>query len=272
MKRFVLLVVAAFLVATNVYAIGPTYSGSWYNPAQSGHGFSLEYTVLKDGTPVVVAYWYVYDSEGNPIFLIGNGEPGQGNTVTLEFEAPYGMKFGEFDPESTVRADGGTGVFTFEDSEAGVFDYEPSQWMKDTYGVSAVSIPVVQLLEVAHPTSEPPCSEPGSLTGMWSGKMVYDRAYMGDDVCYDANVTLRIEPDDEFGEIVSITVNRDDGGQEIYLPYTTHLSSDCYVADTFRLFDGRTDYSLQFNTQGYADGVWTEFFDECSGLWSFTKD
>ena len=102
--------------------------------------------------------------------------------------------------------------------------------------------------------------------------MVYDREYTGDDVCYDADVTLRIEPDDEFGEIVSITVNRDAGGQEIYLPFNTHLSSDGYVADSFRVFGGRTDYSLLFNTQGYAEGVWTEYFDNCSGLWSFTKD
>jgi hypothetical protein len=72
--------------------IGPNYSGSWYNPEQSGHGFSLEYSVLNDGTPLVVAYWYVYDTEGNPIFLIGMGQPEEGNTVTLEFEAPYGIK------------------------------------------------------------------------------------------------------------------------------------------------------------------------------------
>jgi hypothetical protein len=127
-----LVATALLLFHSGAFAIGPTYSGSWYNPAQDGHGFSLEYSVLSGGVPVVVAYWYVYDSDGNQIYLIGTGEPEEDNTVALEFIATYGMKFGEFDPEQTVRKDGGTGVFTFENSKAGVFDYEPSAWMVET--------------------------------------------------------------------------------------------------------------------------------------------
>jgi len=127
-----------------------------------------------------------------------------------------------------------------------------------------------ELLPCASDVEPPVVGDP--YTGFWSGMMLYDREYTGDDVCYDADVTLRIEPDDGVGEIVSITVNRDAGGQEIYLPFTAHLSSDGYVADSFQVFGGITDYSLLFNTQGYAEGVWTEYFDDCSGLWSFTKD
>jgi hypothetical protein len=211
------------LFHSGTFAIGPAYSGTWYNPEQDGHGFSLEYNVLNDGTPLVVVYWYVYDSEGNPVFLVGVGEPEADNTVTMEFIAPYGMKFGEFDPDTVVREDGGTGIFTFENSEAGVFNYEPSQWMKDTYGVSAVSFPVVKLLGVAHPNPaivelhigakflttteregdfpvcfngagellpcksnvEPPPEpgEPVPLPGLWSGRMIYDRDYAGTATC-----------------------------------------------------------------------------------------
>jgi hypothetical protein len=109
-------------------------------------------------------------------------------------------------------------------------------------------------------------------TGFWTGRMLYDRSYTGGDVCYDAGVTLRIEPDDELKEIVSITVDRDAGGQEIYLPHSADLSLDGYVVGTLILFNELTDYSLQFNTQGYAEGVWTDSFSDCSGLWSFTKD
>ena len=151
-----LVATAVLLFHSGAFAIGPAYSGSWYNPLQSGHGFSLEYSVLDDGTPVVVAYWYVYDIDGNPIFLVGTGEPEEGNTVTLEFDAPHGMKFGEFDPESTIHEDGGIGVFTFEDAETGVFDYEPSEWIADAYGLSAISIPVKMLLAVTHPNDVPP--------------------------------------------------------------------------------------------------------------------
>lgn len=307
MKRLVLIVSLLTLFQSTAIAIGAAYSGSWYNPNESGHGFSLEYTVLSDETPIVVVYWYVYDAEGNPIFLIGLGEPEEGNTVTLEFEAPYGMKFGEFDPNQTIREDGGTGVFKFEDSEKGVFDYNPSEWMINTYNVSSISTPIVKLLGVAHPNPEIielhigakfltttekkgefpvcfngagellPCEsdiEPPVLSdpysGSWSGRMTFDREHSPQGVCYDADVKIRIEPDYSFAHISSITVNRDEGGQEISSAFD-ELSADGYVTDTFYLFDDRTDYSIQFNTQGHGEGVWTDGTG-CSGLWSFTKD
>ena len=106
-SAFVLLATALLLFQSSVLAIGPAYSGSWYNPEQDGHGFSLEYSELNDGTAVVVAYWYVYDIEGNQIYLIGTGEAKEDNTVTLEFVSTYGMKFGEFDPKQTVHPDTG---------------------------------------------------------------------------------------------------------------------------------------------------------------------
>jgi len=43
-----LVAIAMLLFHSGAFAIGPTYSGSWYNPEQSGHGFSLEYSVLND--------------------------------------------------------------------------------------------------------------------------------------------------------------------------------------------------------------------------------
>ena len=88
MKRLGLIVTLLLLFHSAAFAIGPAYSGSWFNPDQNGHGFSLEYSVLNDETPIFAAYWYVYDSEGNPIFLPGVGEPEEGNTVTLEFNEP----------------------------------------------------------------------------------------------------------------------------------------------------------------------------------------
>jgi hypothetical protein len=277
MKRLGLIVTLLLLFQSAAFAIGPAYSGSWFNPDQNGHGFSLEYSVLNDETPFFVAYWYVYDSEGNPIFLVGVGEPGEGNTATLEFEAPYGMKFGEFDPESTIRADGGTGVFTFEDSETGVFDYEPSQWMVETYGVSAISIHVVKLLEVAHPTceSEPPSGEPVPLLGPWSGRMTYDRRSMG--TCYDADVSISVATNYSLAhKIESLIVFRDSVGLD-NVGYIGSIEIEKVLAtDYFTMFDlpfsERTNYTLQFNTQGSAEGYWNYENGVCYGEWSFTKD
>jgi hypothetical protein len=312
MKRLGLIVTLLLLFQSAAFAIGPAYSGSWFNPDQSGHGFSLEYSVLSGGTPLVVVYWYVYDTEGNPIFLIGVGEPEEGNTVTLEFEAPYGMKFGEFDPESTVRADGGTGALTFEDSESGVFNYEPSQWMKDTYAVLAVSIPVVKLLGVEHPNPEiielhigarfltttertgdfpvcfngdgellpcaddvepPPVGDP--YVGAWTGRMTYDRNSTG--TCHDADVLISVSSfNSALHKIDSLTVIRDSGGLD-NVGGLGHIQSETgTTTGYFEMFDldwlSRTNYTLQFNTQGSAQGYWNYENGDCYGEWTFTKD
>jgi len=271
---FVLVAAAVLLFHSQSFAIGPAYSGSWYNPDQSGHGFSVEYSILDDGTPIVLAYWYVYDSDGNPIFLVGQGEPGDGNTVTLEFVAPHGMTFGEFDADDVIREDGGAGVFTFENSESGVFDYEPSGWMTQTYGVSAISIPVVKLLGVT-------LEEPSSLdsfvetyVGSWSGRMIYDRRSEGQ--CDDADLYLRVDyySHSQAWNLTSITVIRDGGGQATYnWGYTPFQGS--FVGIHFRVFGEDIDTNIQFpplETRGHAEGYWNYRSGDCYGEWTFTKD
>lgn len=272
-----LLATALLLFQSAAFAIGPTYSGSWYNPEQSGHGFSLEYSLLDDGTPVVVAYWYVYDTEGNPIFLVGQGEPEEGNTVTLEFVAPHGMKFGEFDPGQVIREDGGTGVFTFEHADSGVFDYEPSGWMIDTYGVSAVSIPVIKLISVALEEPSSINSYVDTYIGSWTGRMTYDRRSTG--TCHDADVRLQVEDRPGYSYLwrhASITVFRDTGGQATYnWDYNDSIFSGSFAADDFRVFDEYIDMNIQFppiDTYGHAEGYWNYRNGDCYGDWTFTRD
>ena len=140
------------LHSTAVAEIDAGYSGSWYNRDQSGHGFTLGYGVRANGSHYLVVYWYLYDTSGNPIFLAGSSPPLE-DTAEIDFKAPHGMIFGEFDPNSVVREDGGIGTFVFTDRDNGEFYYEPSQWMVDTYGVSPVSMSIVKLADVAHPES-----------------------------------------------------------------------------------------------------------------------
>ena len=92
--------------------IGPAHSGSWFSPAQSGHGFALEFGQTSNGAPLAVAYWYIYDDLGNPIFMVGTGTPEE-DRVTISFDSPVGMVFGEFDPDSVVRESGGTAEIVF---------------------------------------------------------------------------------------------------------------------------------------------------------------
>lgn len=113
--------------------IGPAHSGSWYQPEQSGHGFSMEFGQTLDGSPLAVVYWFTYDALGNPIFMLGTGSPA-GNRVEIAFHSPVGMVFGEFLPETVSREDGGTAVIEFTDRENATFNYTPSEFTVTQWG------------------------------------------------------------------------------------------------------------------------------------------
>jgi beta-glucanase (GH16 family) len=128
--------------------VGQEYSGSWYNSEQAGHGFSMEFGEAGDGSPVAVVYWYIYDNNGNPIFLAGNGVPSE-TSVDITFESPVGMKYGEFDPTSVDREDGGTARIEFSDPDNATFSYTPSDFTATTWGHSAIdSLPLVKLFAI----------------------------------------------------------------------------------------------------------------------------
>ena len=130
--------------------IGVFHSGSWYASEQSGHGFSIEIGTREDGSPLAVVYWYTYDSLGNPLFLIGTGTP-DGNLLEVVFKSPVGMVFGEFDPGTVVREEGGVALFEFSDKDHGVFDYVPSGFTASTWGHTPVeSLPLVKLFGIRH--------------------------------------------------------------------------------------------------------------------------
>ena len=129
--------------------IGPAHSGSWYNADQSGHGFSMEFGQLLDGTPFAGVYWYTYDDQGNPIFMLGTGIP-DGNKLEVTFESPIGMVYGVFDKDSVERYPGGVGVFEFSDRDNATFSYTPSQFSADTWGHTTpiVELPLVKIFGI----------------------------------------------------------------------------------------------------------------------------
>jgi beta-glucanase (GH16 family) len=128
--------------------LGAEYSGSWYSEGQSGHGFSMEFGQGAKGLSKVVGYWYIYDDQGNPIFLVGSGKL-DGNRVEMNFQSPVGMQFGVFDPDSVEREDAGTAVFEFSDPDNATFSYTPSEFSINTWGHTVIeSLPLVKLFGI----------------------------------------------------------------------------------------------------------------------------
>jgi plastocyanin len=121
------------------FSIVPGITGSWYLPAQSGHGFNVE--VLANN--VFIAYWYVYDNNGNNLWLVGQGTY-SGNTATMDaYQGTGGMFPPNFDPTKIVRTKWGSLTMTFTDCNDAMV-----QWTPIVPGYTSGSMQLVRLTGV----------------------------------------------------------------------------------------------------------------------------
>ena len=95
------------------------YTGSWYSPAQSGHGFVLE--VLPGDPMRLLAGWFTFAPQGGPSWIVGVG-PISGDRAVLQGYQAVGSG-GRFPPNfnaAAVRQESwGTLTFTFSDCNHG---------------------------------------------------------------------------------------------------------------------------------------------------------
>lgn len=134
-------------ISVGLTEIGPAHSGSFFNSAQSGHGFSIEFGYLPDGSPFGVVYWYTYDDQGNPIFMLGNGVP-DGQTLEVTLFSPTGMQYGVW--QKPTENAGGTAVFNFTDLENATFSYTPSAFTNTEWGHTTpiVNLPLTKIFSI----------------------------------------------------------------------------------------------------------------------------
>jgi hypothetical protein len=104
------------------FTITPGITGSWFNVARSGEGYSIE--VYGNALDLqMLAYFYTYDAAGNQMWLIGSG-PINGDTAVLPMTVTSGAMFGDaFDPLDVDYVDWGTMTFTFSSCDAGKVDF-----------------------------------------------------------------------------------------------------------------------------------------------------
>lgn len=133
-------------------------SGPWYNPAQSGHGLSIE--ILANNRALV--FWYVYDSQGNPVHVYIEGaivgHRIEGNAFTAR-----GIRFGIFDPAERILSPWGSVNIEFSDCTHAKLEWNA---LSSEYGRGI--IPIQQLTPLAGLT----CSliAPGNLPhGLYEG-------------------------------------------------------------------------------------------------------
>lgn len=115
-------------VSSDGFPIMPLHTGSWFDPANSGRGISLEISNIagSEEGPLMVAYWYDY-FEGRQVWMNGAARFEYGATeVTLPLLISEGGQFGPaFDP-GAVDFDQAFGSLTirFDDCDSGTFSYQ----------------------------------------------------------------------------------------------------------------------------------------------------
>ena len=90
-------------VAMPATAIDPAFSGSWYNPPESGSGFNLE---IIDSERALL-FWYTYDDNGDAVWLYSEGEI-EGQKIDFVVYYAEGMRFSDLDTADKVNRVWGT--------------------------------------------------------------------------------------------------------------------------------------------------------------------
>ena len=122
------------------FQIGPGVTGSWYDPVQSGHGFELQ--VLATQPPQLLATWFVFDTNGQPLWVTGTG-PITGNEAVVQVATVSGAGAlfpPQFDEQQVYRLPWGSLTFQFSDCNSGTVS-----WHSDKSEFADGGLPITRL-------------------------------------------------------------------------------------------------------------------------------
>ncbi len=117
-------------VAAGQFPILPLHTGAWFDPANSGRGFSVEVSsdASNESGPLLVVYWYDY-FEGRQVWMNGAVPFTYGaHEITLPMQITSGAQFGAaFDPATvTSNANWGNLTVRFTGCSTARFSYTSS--------------------------------------------------------------------------------------------------------------------------------------------------
>jgi hypothetical protein len=99
------------------------HSGSWYDPAQDGHGLMIE--VLENNQ--ILATWYTFTAEAQQAWFFGVGSV-INNVATINAVRPLGGRFiPNFVPSNVTQQPWGRLTITFDDCDNGRVAYDSVQ-------------------------------------------------------------------------------------------------------------------------------------------------
>jgi len=135
-----LIATAEILRSSTRVAIGPAYTGAWYDPAQSGHGLFVE---VLPGNQMLVA-WFAFAPNGGQAWFYGVGTY-EGNTATVSaMDQPSGGRWiPNFDPAAITHNAWGSLTLTFADCNHGRVDFA------STLGYGSGSMSLTRLTQPA---------------------------------------------------------------------------------------------------------------------------
>ena len=130
---------AESIPAADPVGIRGDFSGNWYNPAQPGHGLSIE---VRDGGKATLA-WYTFDANGNAMWLFGNADI-EGGALRATVSRSAGGRFPPaFNPATVVTAPWGELLLTFTGCNSGTLTWTPT-----AAGFDAGQMPISRLTSV----------------------------------------------------------------------------------------------------------------------------
>jgi hypothetical protein len=96
------------------------YSDHWWTPSESGWGITITQHISGD----IFAAWFVYGSDGKPIWYVIPGGSWVGGAFVGTVYRTTGPYFGGvFNPANVATAQAGSGTLTFQDFGHATFSY-----------------------------------------------------------------------------------------------------------------------------------------------------
>jgi streptogramin lyase len=153
--------IGAFAPSAISVPVEASFSGAWFDPAQSGHGLFLE--VLSDHR--FLAWWFTFAPDGGQAWFGGVGTySGNKATITQVALTTGGRFIPNFDPTTITNTLWGEFSFTFDDCNHGHVDFD------SVVGFGSGSMELTRLTQIdgttcPHADLDPvPVTTPSSIT------------------------------------------------------------------------------------------------------------